>query len=137
MATRWSLYDPVTTVTYNFSVNPDSEVTTLAKTLTYESTASPAPGLLVYEGADQPTTLTLSGTLVGITQYHQMMDFYGLRHQIQLTDDILRVRWVYWTSFTPTRVRSATFPFKFTWSAVFYVLSETLGGTVFNGDPAL
>lgn len=134
---KWNLYDPISTTSYDLLVNPDSEVTVSAKTLTYETTAAPSGGLLVYEGADQPVTLTLSGTLLGIDQYHNLMDFYALRHQVQLTDDLNRVRWVYFTSFTPTRVRSATFPWKFTWSGIFYVLSETLGTNVFNANPSL
>lgn len=134
---KWTLYDPVTVYTYTFQANPDGEALVAAKTLTYESTAAPSGGLLVYEGNDQPTTLTLSGTLLSVDQYHNMMDFYAMRHQVQLTDDLNRVRWVYITSFAPTRVRSATFPWKATFSLVCYVLAETLGTNVFNANPVL
>lgn len=134
---KWILFDPVSTVSYTFQANADGEVVAAAKTLTYETTASPANALLVYEGADTPTTLTLTGTLLGQTQYSTMLSFYALRHQVQLTDDLNRVRWVYFTAFSPTRVRSATFPWKMTYSATLYVLGETLGTLVFNGNPVL
>lgn len=134
---KWILYDPVSVYTYVFQANADGDSAVAAKTLTYESTAAPSGGLLVYEGNDQPTTLTLTGTLLSVDQYHNMMDFYTMRHQVQLTDDLNRVRWVYFTSFSPVRVRSATFPWKHTWTAVLYVLAETLGTNVFNANPVL
>lgn len=140
LMSKWTLYDPVSAFTYTFQINPNSEVLSAAKTLTYEATAAPSQSLLLYEGSDQPSTLTLTGTLLSQDQYGAMLEFYGMRNQVLLTDDLNRLRWVYFSAFNPTRVRSAQYPYKMTFSISLYVLSEVLptgGDIVFNANPTI
>ena len=140
MGSKWTLSDPVTNTVYSMQINPNSEVTTAQKTLTFEAVAAPSGAVLVYEGSDTPTTLTLTGTLLSQAQYSALWFFYQLRRQVQLTDDLGRVRWVYFTELNPTRVRSAQYPYKMTYSISLYVLSETLavGSAIpFNGNPVI
>jgi hypothetical protein len=137
---KWTLEDPVSGTSYTFTINPTGDSPVNQKTLNYESTAAPSDSILLYEGADQPTTFSVSGTILTLNQYSSFMFFYQLRRQTKLTDDLNRVRWIYLTQFSPVRVRSATFPAKMTYQLSGYILSEELptgDRVVFNSNPVV
>lgn len=137
---KWQFYDQVSDTTYVCGINPNSEQVSLQKTLQFEATAAPGGQMLLYEGTDAPASLVLSGTILSEGQYWWFNWFHGLRNQWRITDDLGRVRWVYSSEFQPTRVRSATYPFKMTYVWDLYVFSEVLptpANEVFNANPVI
>lgn len=140
MSVKWTFDDTVGAVSYTFNINPIGDSPVYEKTLTYTGTAAPSDSILLYEGADTPTVFSVTGTILSQNQYAAMIYFYQLRRQIQLTDDLGRVRWIYLTEFSPVRVRSATTPWKHTYTLSGYILTETLptgGAIVFNANPVI
>jgi hypothetical protein len=126
MSSKWVFDDVVGDISYTCAINPNAENSTAQKSETLEVTAAPGGSLLLYEGTDQPTTLQLSGTILTQSQYMTFTYFHQLRRQFRITDDLNRIRWVYSSEWNPTRVRSATFPYKYTYTWNLYLLSETL-----------
>lgn len=140
MGSKWTLSDPVSSSVYTFSINPTGDSPVYSKTLNFEATAAPSDAFLIYEGSDTPTTFSITGTILSQNQYSAFAWWYNLRRQTLLTDDLGRTRWVYITTFSPVRVRSATIPWKHTYTLAGYVLTEYLptgDGIVFNANPTI
>lgn len=116
MVVRWKFDDPITLETWIWEVNPNEGGTpTYKKQMTYTQTTAPDGKTLVFEGADEPQTLTFSGTLLSQSQLDTLVTWYKKRHQIKLTDDLGREFWIYITGFAPKRIRNASQPWKHTY----------------------
>lgn len=124
MSAKWQFIDPVTSSSYTFAVNANEDQTQHQKNLTFQAVVIPGAPPLLYEGMDQPTTLTLSGVLLSQTQWMNLNNFYNLRHQFQVVDDRGYVRWVYPYQLQGNRKNSATVPWRMDWSMQLYVLSD-------------
>lgn len=117
MVQRWTLYDPNTSQTLTFGMNPDSGGTpALRKNITYQATAAPYGRTLAFQGRQEVQTLDISGTLLTQDQYEFFLDWWEVQNQMLLTDDLGRQYWVVLTEFTPTRVRAAKHPWKHTYN---------------------
>lgn len=111
MVVRWSIWDPTTSTTTAFEINPVAGGTpTKQKQINYQSTAAPDGKLLVFEGRDQPQEIKFNGTILYESQYTQFNTWFNLRHQVLLTDDLGRQFWIYFTSFEATRKRRRSHP---------------------------
>jgi hypothetical protein len=120
---RWLFYDPQLGDTYTFTVNPnDGGSPQYQKTVGYQPTAAPDGALLAYEGRDQATTAEFSGSILYRQQYDAMIEWFNKRYPIEVTDDLDRILTIYITTFEPKRVRSATYPWKHTYSVKYLVL---------------
>jgi hypothetical protein len=51
-----------------------------------------------------------------------MIEWFNKRYPIEVTDDLDRILTIYITTFEPKRVRSATYPWKHTYSVKYLVL---------------
>lgn len=116
---RWQFYDPVTLQTLTFEINPDDGGSpAYAKTITYANTSAPNGAVLIFEGRDQVQKLEWSGTLLTQTHFTAYTTWWAKRYQVQLTDDLGRIFQIVVESFTPTRKRSALYPWKHTYKVV-------------------
>lgn len=112
---KWSFYDGTTT--YTFEINPsDGGSPSRKKSITYKSTAAPDGKTLIFEGRDQPITVSFSGTLLTQAQYDAFETWFDKRQQVRITDDLGRQYWIYIESFDPKRVRARSHPWKHTYS---------------------
>lgn len=110
---KWVFYDPVTLDEYTFDINPnDGGTPERRKTITYENTAAPGGKTLVFEGRDEPETISFSGTILEEEQYNALVSWFDKRHQIRVTDDLNRQQWIYITQFSARRRRSYQHPWK-------------------------
>lgn len=117
MVFRWTLYDPSTTTTVTFAMNPnDGGSPPLKKNMTYQATAAPSGRTLAFQGRQEAQTLDLSGTLLFEADYQFFLDWWDTQNQMLLTDDLGRQYWVVITEFTPKRVRAASHPWKHSYS---------------------
>lgn len=121
MVTRWTFYDPVAVETYELEINPnDGGSPSSNKRLNYSETTAPDGAALIYEGRDEVQKIEWSGTILSQAHYEKYEEWFQKRRQIRLTDDLGRQYWIYITTFSPRRVRSALYPWKheFTCSAL-------------------
>jgi hypothetical protein len=124
MVTRWTFFDPYTSETYTFAINPNEGGTPgLVKKIEYQTAAAPDGAMLVFEGRDDPKKIDFSGTILEQAQLDAFIVWFGKRNKIRLTDDLGRQFWVYLTSFNPTRGRKASHPWRHTYQASAAVIS--------------
>lgn len=108
MAWRWTLYDPLELVTYTFAINPKGGGTPpRKKRVGYQNTSAPDGKTIVFEGQDEPRTISCEGTILDQAMLDALVEWFDKRYQVLLTDDLGREMWVYITSFEPKRVRNA------------------------------
>lgn len=120
---RWKFEDLVLDETYTFEINPNEDGSpSYSKHVTYQNTSAPDGRTLVFEGQDEPSTGTFSGTILSEDHYNAMVYWFSKRHQIRITDDLDRAMMIYITKFTPKRVRSAIYPWKHTYSCEYTML---------------
>jgi hypothetical protein len=120
---RWIFYDPVLATSYSFSANPNSDQESYTKTETYEAVLVPGGAPLIYEGRDQPTSITLSGTFLSEAQQQALLSWYQKRYQLLLTDDRGYQRYVYPYSYQVTRKPSALYQWRGDWQMQLYLMS--------------
>jgi hypothetical protein len=123
IAWRWE--DPTEGTVQFMSLNPNEGASpTFAKQLTKERTVAPGgqAALLIYEGADQPAEFPFSGTILTQQQFEFLQNAWEKRHLLLLTDDLGRVFTLYLESFSPRRVRSASYPWRHTYDATAVVV---------------
>lgn len=110
MVVKWNFLDPAGSDSYTFEVNPLSGADPqYDKSITYQSTTAPGGKTLIMEGQDKPLEISWSGTIISESQYDAYVTWFQKRRQIQLTDDLGRVFWIYISSFESQRVRSSNF----------------------------
>jgi hypothetical protein len=117
MVVRWSFYDPITLVSYEFEVNPREGGTPgRRKNITSQTTSASDGQAIIMEGAREPMTYEFSGTLLTEDQYNTFLEWFDLARQIQVTDDLGRQFWIFITEFSPKRERAIHFPWKHSYS---------------------
>lgn len=110
---KWSFYDPFTSETYTFQVNPKEGGTPAYKRkFSYQATAAASGKTLVFEGRAEPFSVDFSGTLLTEGQLNAFVQWWEKRNQIKLTDDLGREYWVVIEEFVPKRERAMHYPFK-------------------------
>jgi hypothetical protein len=67
---------------------------------------------VVFEGRDKPQTMDLSGVILHETHLQALYEWTQKRNPIVIKDDLLREFTVVIEEFTPTRKRSALYPWK-------------------------
>lgn len=113
---RWTFEDLTTFEAYEFEINPNEGGSPqYSKHINYENTLAPDGLTLVFEGSDEPTKLSWSGTILTYEHYAVFVDWFEKRHPILVTDDLERQFVVYITSYQPKRQRSALRPWKHTY----------------------
>lgn len=127
MTQKWTFHDPAGKLAdYTFAINPTGDSPVYQKTMQFTTTTAPGGNTVLFEGADQVPVFSVTGTILTETQYQAFTNYFHLRHQFLLTDDLGRQRYIYITEFQPVRVQSAIYPWKHTYTLSGYVLSETL-----------
>lgn len=125
MVLRWTLYDPNTSATVTFGMNPDAGGTpAYRKNITYQPTAAPYGKTLAFQGRDEAQTLDISGTLLTEDAYEFFVAWYEVQNQMLLTDDLGRQFWVLLIEFTATRVRAVHYPWKHTYNAKALIVDQ-------------
>jgi hypothetical protein len=126
MVVRWTLTDPTVPETYTFPMNPNEGGTPgITKKITSSVTAAADGQALVFEGRPDPQKFTFSGSILDESHLESLIYWFQKEHQLQLTDDLGRQYWVYLTSFTPTRQRRASHPWRHTYQAEATILDVT------------
>lgn len=114
---RWTFFDPSTSDTYAFEINPNTGGSPdYKRNFAYSNTAAADGKTLVFEGRKTAPTLEVSGTLLTQAQYDAFVTWWQKRNQILMTDDLGRQFWVVIENFKPTRVRAVQHPWKHTYS---------------------
>lgn len=104
--TKWILEDLVTTDTITLEINPSSaKMGGYRKSLTEQAGCSPTGQRILFQGRNEPQTLSLSGVIFSEGQYNTLLDWSQKNYQFKLTDDLNRDWWIYITSFRPKRRR--------------------------------
>ncbi len=112
---KWELFDGSNT--YTFLINPNEGGSPARKkSITYKNTAAPDGKTLVFEGRDEPGTMSFSGILLEQSQYEAFEEWFDKRMQVRITDDLGRQYWIYIESFEPKRVRARSYPWKHSFS---------------------
>ena len=120
---RWRFSDPVNLDEYVFDVNPNSQSpASYKKQVTYENTAAPDGLVIMMEGRDETQQLSFEGTILDQEQYEAMVDWFGRRHQIEVTDDLDRTSTIYITAFEATRERALHHPWKHKYTVRYTVI---------------
>lgn len=114
---RWSFYDPFTTDTYVFEINPnDGGSRQFKRNFAYQNTAAADGKTLVFEGRAQQQSVDFSGTLLTQAQFDAFQTWWAKGNQILMTDDLGRASWIVIEEFTPKRVRAVQYPWKHTYN---------------------
>lgn len=125
MVLRWQMHDPVLNVTQTFSMNPDKGGSpAYRKSFSSESTVGPNGSTLLYEGAPPIQTISFSGTILSDAQYIQFKNWFKKPYPLVLKDDLNREFTIVIAEFIPERVRSATLPYKHTYTLSYYVIGQ-------------
>lgn len=112
---RWQFTDTVTSDSYTFEINP-KEGGSPAYQRNLQSQRTTSGALLIMEGTQQPQTLQFNGTILTQSHYEAFDSWSRNRHILQLTDDLGRSFNVLITDWSPSRVYSAHFPWKHTYT---------------------
>ncbi len=121
---RWSFTDPITSATYSFNMNPNAGGSPqYKKKILTQNTTAPGGNVLLFEGADEPRTGTVSGTILELSHYQAIVDWWEKRYPVVMTDDLGRTQTIYITEFLPERVRAANHPYKHTFTMNYAVIS--------------
>jgi hypothetical protein len=131
MSMKWQFTDPsmATPDTYTFYANPTGDSPVYQKNLTYQAMLAPGAPPLIFEGQDNPTTFSVTGSILVESQYAAFVYWFNKRHPFILTDDTGRQRWIYLTNFSPVRKLSRLYPWRHEYTLGGYVISETLPTT--------
>lgn len=113
MVVKWQFYDPVTTESYTFEINPSQGGSPqLSKNFAYQSTAAPDGKVIAFEGRIPVQTIEFSGTILSQSQYDAIIEWFNKPYQIQVTDDLGRSFVIVIEQFSPTRERAFHYPYK-------------------------
>lgn len=110
---RWIFYDPGTSETYVFPINPKEGGTSgYKKTFTFQNTAAPDGKTLVFQGRPEAGSLEFSGVLFEQTELEAFVLWWRKQNQITLTDDLGRNFSIVIQEFIPKRIRAMQHPWK-------------------------
>lgn len=123
---KWEFRDDMTLDTYTFEINPNEGGSpTYVKKINFEATTAPDGQTLIYEGQADPRKMSFSGTVLTRDQYEAMVEWFGKRVPIHLTDDLGREFMIFITSFQAQRQRAVHYQWKHTY---------TVDATILDGD---
>ena len=110
---RWTFFDPFTSDTYTFEINPNEGGSPAFKrAFSYQATAAAEGRTLVFEGRAAPKSMDFSGTLLTEAQLEAFETWADKGNQIKVTDDLGRESWIVIEEFIPKRVRAVQYPWK-------------------------
>lgn len=78
--------------------------------------ATTAGVTILQEAEDEVPTLRWSGVLLTEAQYELFEAWWGLRHPVEVTDDLNRTFTVYFTSLSREREMARSHPWKHSWT---------------------
>lgn len=110
---RWRFYDPYLADTLVFEVNPrEGGEPQVKKNVSTTRTCASDGRRLVHEGSRSPQELACRGVVRSVAARDLMKTWVSKKYQIRLTNDLGEVHWVLVHTFTPTRKRVASRPYK-------------------------
>lgn len=122
----WTLTDPVTAATYDLEINPNQGGTpSYNKNIQYQATAAPDGKVLMFEGRDEPKTMSVSGVILSQTLLDALVTWYEKRYAIEVEDDLGRTFKIYITSFQPQREFSVSHPWRHSYTLEYTILDWT------------
>lgn len=108
---KWKIYNPKTNAEVSFELNPsDGGAPERNRTMNYMARSGPNAGTIVFQGQEEVHKFTISGTILWEEQVEFFNNLFDLNHQVKLTDDLGREKWVYFTRFSMERMRKASHP---------------------------
>lgn len=112
----WVFEDLVDNTVEFMALNPNEGASpTFLKTLNKVQTTTGRT--LIQEGQDQPQAFRFSGAILTEAHYMFLLRAWEKRHLVRLTDDLGRTFTIYMETFEPSRIRSATYPWRHTYQA--------------------
>ncbi len=118
-----AFFDPATNADVELPINPNEGGSpSYRKTINYQNTSSPYGRTLIFEGQDEPKQMECSGVILTQFHYELLVNWFHLRRQIRLTDDLGRVNWIYITAFEPKRELSKTYPWRHSYTLKYTLL---------------
>lgn len=116
MVVKWKFEDFIADDEYTFQINPNKGGSPeLKKNIIQRNTTAPDGKTILFEGREEPQSMTFSGTLRDQAQLDDLQSWYQRSNQIRLTDDLGRSYSIYITGLTTTRIRAAQAPWKHEW----------------------
>lgn len=110
---RWLFEDPNTLDAYTFAVNPsEGGSPSYQKTFSTSTTSAPDGNVVLFEGRDAPQRFQFSGVLFTQAEFNAFVTWWEKRYQITVTDDLGRTFSIVIESFSPTRKRARSHPWK-------------------------
>lgn len=132
MRTPWTLYDPVTTDTYAWPVNPNADDGShnITKKTSYEvyagmrqtSTGDDRIDALVFSAGVDPSRFSYSGFVYNRTQLETLETWCTKDYAVILTDDLDREFSITIDGFDLQRVRSNKHPYKHSYTLTGFIL---------------
>lgn len=110
---RWTFYDPYLADTMTFETNAkEGGEPNIKKNASTMRTCAPDGRKIVHEGARSPQEINCRGVVRSVAARDLMMTWARKMYQVRWTNDLGEVRWVRIHTFTPTRKRVASRPYK-------------------------
>lgn len=120
---RWTMWDPESDTTLTFPMNPvEGSLPSFEANITQHPTVAPDGMVLLFEGRDAAQTFPFSGWVLTQTHYQFLVNWFRLKRQVRVTDDLGNQFWLYLTKFTPTRKRSINFDWLIEYDAEAIIL---------------
>lgn len=117
----WNFFDGVNS--YDLPINPDSAtMPSIKRQTTTKATASGRQ--VMYQGKPLVPEFFFSGVILSENEYRAFEEWVDKRKQIRITDDLGMKYWVYFKSFSPTRVKDSRYPWHHTYSAAGVLLDR-------------
>lgn len=122
-AHRWRMWDPTTDVTLTFPMNPrEGSLPSFEAAITQQATVGTDGMVLLFEGREQAQMLPFSGWVLTNQHYQFLVDWFKLKRQVRVTDDLGNQFWLYLTRFQPQRKRSINFDWLIEYEAEAMIL---------------
>lgn len=117
MVVKWNFTDLSTAETADFIINPNEggEIE-YARTITETQTVAPGGKTILYEGSMAVPKISFSGVILTQAEFDFHTHWFFVGHQVQLTNDLGQVMFVYITRFAPKRQRAQNTPWKMTYT---------------------
>lgn len=123
---RWKFDDPILLTSYTFTINPSAGGSpALAKQFDYANTSAQGGKAIVFQGRDQVQKLTFDGVILDQASYDAMVLWFNKKNQIKVTDDLGRILYVIFETFTPKRERAVHYPWKHSYSVTATIVNWT------------
>lgn len=122
---RWTFTDAVTFDSYVFELNPnDGGTPALKKNFTYASSLAPEGTALVFEGAREIPTETVTGIIRSKEALDAFKTWFHKSSPIIMEDDLGRQFTIMITEFVPKRKRASSAPWKHDYTLTYLIFEE-------------